>query len=547
MPVRLQRDLPWITAPRRAPERPVATTVGIARAGGELTNLQILRALAASLVLVHHVAGHAQALRGADRPFPAIDGMLGVWGVALFFALSGFLMARLVTRDAPVVFLTHRVSRIFPTYFAVVALFAGLLHAVGLEFGGVSMLSLSLAPGGQRSYPLNVEWTLTLEVSFYVALFGLAAAGLARRLVPFAAGWLVLLAVAWPLLPPDSRNLMPPPLYLVPVTLACVPFAGGLLLPRMIAAGWIRPGAALLALPFAAACFAVDTASARGIGGIAAVLLVGAAVTAPQIRRKGPAARGLIALGDWSYVLYLVHPPVLALAARFCPPHWSGLAYGGVAIAGALAATALLGPLDVAFYRRLRGRIDAVRPATLRGIAAAFLVVFAGCAVWGSAETARDHWAEATARRTFATLPPGTWTSPGEARAAIAQRDLALPATLMAALETVQRLSPTELLVSAYAFDPARKSRHMEIALFCGGRLVVLDKPRRLRPDLAGQPGFEAVGKRRIGYRVRVPADACGPETIIPAVIDGDGLMAVLPVAPPAASPGTAGGQPGAP
>ncbi|MFC6746458.1 hypothetical protein ACFQFG_18445 [Methylobacterium persicinum] len=62
-------------------------------------------------------------------------------------------MARLVTRDAPVVFLTHRVSRIFPTYFAVVALFAGLLHAVGLEFGGVSMLSLSLAPGGSGAIP----------------------------------------------------------------------------------------------------------------------------------------------------------------------------------------------------------------------------------------------------------------------------------------------------------------------------------------------------------------------------------------------------------
>ncbi len=132
-------------------------------------------------------------------------------------------------------------SRIVPTYLAVVALFAALFAALGLSLGGISVLALSLAPAGPRSYPLSVEWTLVLEMSFYVGLAGLAAAGLARRLVPFALGWLVLLAAAFVLLPPDSRNVMPPPAYLLPLSAACMPFAGGLLLPRLIAAGWIRP------------------------------------------------------------------------------------------------------------------------------------------------------------------------------------------------------------------------------------------------------------------------------------------------------------------
>ncbi len=57
-----------------------------------------------------------------------------------------------------------------------------------------------------------MEWTLVLELTFYIGLFVLAATGRARRLVPVAAAWLVLLAVAFPLLPPDSRNMMPPPL-----------------------------------------------------------------------------------------------------------------------------------------------------------------------------------------------------------------------------------------------------------------------------------------------------------------------------------------------
>ncbi|MGC5781680.1 acyltransferase family protein [Methylobacterium sp. NFXW15] len=526
MPIRLSRDIP-----RTVPEAiPAPGQVGIARAAGELTNLQLLRALAAGLVLVHHVAIYGQILRGADRPFAALDQLMGVWGVAIFFALSGFLMARLVTRDPPMVFLAHRVSRIFPTYFAVVGLFAVLYAALGLEFGGLSVLALSLAPVGPRSWPLNVEWTLVLEVTFYVGLFLLASLGQARRLVPVAAGWLVLMAVAFPLLPPGSRNMMPPPLYLVPVTASCVPFALGLLLPRLIAAGWVRPATALLALPFAGACFFVDAAAARWLGGIAAVLLVGAAVTAPAIGRRSPAARGLIALGDWSYVLYLAHPPVLMLANWACPPHWSGLAYGAVCIAGALTAAALLGPLDVALYRRLRGWIDALSPAAGKRATIAFLSFFGGCALWGSVETAQHDWAESRARHAIASLPAASWTTREAAEAAMAGRGLALPPSVKARVESIEPLPGAEWLVGAYAFDPAKPGRAMRLALFCGGRLESLERPRRLRRDLVGQPGFEGVGKRRIGYRVRIPAGPCTPDSLLAVAVDDTGRMAVLPL-----------------
>ncbi|TXN40555.1 acyltransferase [Methylobacterium sp. WL30] len=532
MQTRLDRHHPpAVTAPTHSgPAGGALAAVSIARPGGALANLQLLRAFAASLVLVHHVAVYAQALRGAARPFATLDTLMGVWGVAIFFALSGFLMARLVTRDAPLVFLAHRVSRIFPTYFGVVALSAGLFAALGLQFGGMSVLALSLAPGGARSSPLNVEWTLALELSFYVGLFLLASAGQARRLVPLAAGWLVLLAVAFPLLPPDSRSLMPPPLYLVPVTAACAPFAGGLLLPRLIASGWMRPATALLALPFLVLCVFVDTAAARWLGGVAAVLIVGAAVTAPPVRREGPVARGTIALGDWSYVLYLAHPPVLLLAGWACPPDWSGPAYAGVCLAGSLLAAALLGPLDVAFYRRVRGRIDAAGPVALRRGVTAFLVVFTGCALWGSTETARNDWAESRARDAVAALPAQAWTSRAAAVAAIAARGLALPPTLRTAVETVERISPTELLVGAYALDPDQPSRSMHLALFCGGRLAALDKPRRLRRDLAARPGFEAMSERRIGYRLRITADSCSRENAVAALVNETGLMTALAV-----------------
>lgn len=499
------------------------------RSGAGLANLQILRGFAAGIVLVHHAATYAQALRGAERPFATLDAMMGLWGVSVFFALSGFLMAGLVTRDRPLVFLAHRVVRIFPTYLAVVALFAALFAALGLSVGGLTPLALSLAPAGPRSYPLNVEWTLVFETSFYVVLFLIAVAGLARRLVPLALGWLAVLAATFLLLPAGARDATLPPLYLLPLTAACMPFVGGLLLPRLIATGHIRPATGLLALPLAAACLLLDTDMARWLGGIAAVLLVGAAAAGPQIRGRGWAARGALALGDGSYVLYLVHVPVLTLTAWACPAEWSGLAYGATGIAAALAVTALLGPLDLTLYRRLRRRIDTAPPPALRRGLSLYLVLFLACAAWGSTETARNDWQDVRARAALAQLPPDVFTTPSLARTAISGRGLALPPSVQSALEAIEPVSPTEAVVSAFAYDGQAPKRAMRLALFCGGQFVGLDRPRRMRKDLAARPGFEGSGKRRIGYRMRIPAEACSAERAAVAVaIDGDGLMAVL-------------------
>ncbi|MBE7197478.1 MAG: acyltransferase [Parafilimonas terrae] len=503
-------------------------SVGIATAGRELVNLQILRALAASLVLVHHVAAYGEQLRGAARPLGILDERMGPWGVSIFFALSGYLMAGLVTRDSPLTFLAHRVVRIYPTYLGVVALSAVVFAAFGLEFGGLYPLALSLAPTGPRSYPLNIEWSLVYEVTFYIGLFLLASAGLARRLVPVALAWVVVLLVAYAWDPAGS-NAMQPPLYLLPVSVPCLAFAGGLLLPRLTARGWVRPWMALLALPLWGACIVLDSASTRLLGGVAAMLLVGGAVVARPVRRDGPVAPALIALGDWSYILYLVHPPVLLLTNWACPPRWPEAAFGAVGIAGALAATALLGPLDVALYRRLRARLGAVSLPTLRRGVSVFLLVFVSCAFWGSAETARFAYAESRARHALSALPAQVWASPAGAKAALAERGLALPASLLGSVEAATRLTAEEAVIRALAYDPAQPNRAMQLALFCDGRLLGIDRPRRMRKDLAGQPGFENLGHRRVGYRVRLATAPCAPEDVMAVAVDDGGRMAVLP------------------
>ncbi|MDV2982961.1 UNVERIFIED_CONTAM: acyltransferase [Methylobacteriaceae bacterium AG10] len=506
---------------------PVPVSAGRRVAAG-LANIQILRGLAAATVLVHHAAVYAQILRGAEPSFPTFEAMMGVWGVAVFFAISGTLMAGLVVRDRPLVFLAHRISRIFPTYLAVVALFAAVFAALGLSLGGLAPLSLSLAPAGPRSYALNVEWTLVFETSFYVGLFGLASAGLAHRIVPLAVLWLILLAAAFLLLPAASRDLVLPPAYMLPVAAACVPFAGGLLLPRLIASGRITPMAGLLALPLFAACLFVERDLARWLGGIAAVLLVGAAASARQARGEGAVTRAALSLGDASYVLYLVHVPVLVLTARAVPAHWSGLAYGLTAIVVALGLAVLLGPVDLALYRALRRRIDAAAPVTLRRWLAAYLLMFAGCAAWGSADTARDDWQERRARMALAALPAGSWADPAAAAAAIDGRGLTLPASMQGALEFITRTSPVDAVVSAYAYDPARPTQTYRLAVYCSGRLIGLDRPRRMRKDLAEVIGPARPG-HRIGFWMQIPAAACAADPVpLALAIDADGRMGVL-------------------
>ncbi|MFC7663327.1 hypothetical protein ACFQWF_12125 [Methylorubrum suomiense] len=357
----------------------------------------------------------------------------------------------------------------------------------------------------------------------------MALAGLARRIVPLALGWLGLMAAAFVMLPQGAVDLTLPPLYLLPLSGACIPFAGGLLLPRLITSGRLRPAAGLLALPLAAACLLVEIDAARWLGGAAAVLLVGAAATGPQIRGEGPLSRAALALGDGSYVLYLVHVPVLWLTAQALPASWPGFAYGLVGIAAALGLAALLGPST----ERSTGTCAAasMRPPPEPAVGPHPLppAVLRLCRLGQHRDRPQRSAREpGTGRPRRAS--PEAWSGRESAEAALTGRDLGLPATLRGALEAIEPVSPTEAIVSGFAYDPARPERGMILALYCGGRLAGLDRPRRLRADLTARPGFEGAGRQRIGYRMRIPRAACPGDAVpLAIVVDEDGRMAALP------------------
>jgi exopolysaccharide production protein ExoZ len=504
--------------------RPKGLQASAALPRGQIPNLQILRFVAASCVVIHHVAAYLEMLRGIPRAVPMLDGILGAFGVAIFFAISGFLMAGLLSRTAPATFLAHRVARIVPAYLAVTLLFGGLFALLKLGFS-IGFFALTLAPSGPRTYPLGVEWTLVFELTFYVALFGLALAGAASRLTAVAAGWLVVLVAAWILLPPEAVAGAQPPLHLVLVASACAPFAAGLLLPRLLARHRLHPALLLLVPPLVLASTVVPITTARWLCGLAAILAVGVAVQGRQVRDDAPAMRAALRFGDWSYVLYLAHVPVIFLVLHLAPAGSSGWALWPACVVAILAATALLGPWDLRAYRALRRAIDAAPRRRIAGVMAAWLALFLGTAGFGSVQAVREERRLAGAADLAASFPPGSWLTPDSAAAALAGRWP--PASIRAAVEGLDRVTHTEARLRAFAFDPARPDRSFVLLAFCGGQPAGADLARRQRGDVARRPGFEGVKSRRIGFRVRVPAAACppGPPPVALLVDPDDGTI----------------------
>ena len=181
----------------------------------KLDSIQILRGMAALLVLLFHIAAlELQGLQaaGSDEA-PLVTGLWnnGYSGVDLFFVISGFIMVYVTSaaRSGPGtsgVFLISRVFRIYPIWWLLAGFFAFYTFTadVWLDLRGQSWASFSetIPPGEfllksfllipQAEHPvLGVGWTLIHEMYFY-AVFAVTLL-LPRRLLPII---LVLWAVA---------------------------------------------------------------------------------------------------------------------------------------------------------------------------------------------------------------------------------------------------------------------------------------------------------------------------------------------------------------
>jgi peptidoglycan/LPS O-acetylase OafA/YrhL len=199
-----------------------------------IVSLQYLRAAAAFCVLLFHASYYLDAV-GLDDHFRAIfDHGFSDFGVLTFFAISGFLMGVQVEKRsvAASAFLLHRLVRIFPLFWtiAIAAICLRLLAKTGVEW---DPLTFSLAPIGERIYPIGVEWTLVFEVSFYLYTAAIIALGWARFLPLIGCGWLVAILVVSLIFPELQEGRFPQPLGL-PLSAYGSAFAAGLLIPWSI-------------------------------------------------------------------------------------------------------------------------------------------------------------------------------------------------------------------------------------------------------------------------------------------------------------------------
>jgi len=289
-----------------------------------LANIQILRAFAALMVLVSHLGTEfvdIAARRGLDISFNPTP-----WtsGVDLFFVVSGFIMVVTAgnsfgTPGATGRFLSRRIARVVPLYWLLTTavLAGGLLAPRLLNVPVVDawhiVASYLFWPAaratGEIRPVLALGWTLNFEMLFYL-LFGLALA-LPRRwgLAALAGGLLGLVALGQLTQLPGVAL----PFWASPVLLEFLAgMAVGLLYrPALRLGAWpalMMIGAGLVALlASGSAADHRDQIPAVLTLLVPAALVVACAAAAPDMAR-GLAGRAIMAVGDASYSLYLVHP-----------------------------------------------------------------------------------------------------------------------------------------------------------------------------------------------------------------------------------------------
>jgi exopolysaccharide production protein ExoZ len=178
-----------------------------------LQNLQVLRAVAALLVVLHHflLANHDSGQGGIASLFHLAE--VGACGVDLFFCISGFVMLGSVTKTAsfsPHEFAVGRIVRIVPTYWIASTLFIALVALNHIKKSGFDaalaeplfstnfilssyLLIPAFNPESNLMQPFLAQgWTLSYELYFYLLLMcaALLAKGNSVRTALLGSGFL---------------------------------------------------------------------------------------------------------------------------------------------------------------------------------------------------------------------------------------------------------------------------------------------------------------------------------------------------------------------
>jgi peptidoglycan/LPS O-acetylase OafA/YrhL len=301
-----------------------------------LPALDGLRALAVAAVVWHHCL---------PRAFPGVLGR-GHAGVPLFFALSGFLITRLLCAEHRTTgdialgsFWVRRSLRIFPLYYAVLAGFV--LYLCWIEPTDATRHFFQNLPyyvtytsnwfvdfGVSHPVWFGFAWSLATEEQFYLWWPPLLRAGarLGRPVATLALGLVLLgdqlaehgMLAAW--LEPGSIGER-----------MSQSASAAMALGALLALALARPSARVERLLASRHALAVTLALAAAwlwspvgppiVLDAAFAALVGAAALwrGQGWLGRGLGSRGLVHVGRVSYGIYLFHVPVIGICKRACP------------------------------------------------------------------------------------------------------------------------------------------------------------------------------------------------------------------------------------
>lgn len=268
--------------------------------------LDALRGLAALAVVVYHYTTRFHELYGHSEKL-WVKFSLGLYGVHLFFIISGFVIFMTLERTrAPWDFIVARFSRLYPAYWTALMLTFVVVSLAGLPGRQVSMsdalINLSMVQFWFRVPHVDpVYWTLSLELSFYAIMLILYCLRLLPHIESLAAGWLmmmILTAIAKRYLGLSVPDQMEVSLLLEYANL----FIAGMMFYLMRKQGGSLKRWLLIACCLAAQWIASSQES---------TLIVGVFLVTFYLVVKGYlsllACRPLIFLGTISYALYLIH------------------------------------------------------------------------------------------------------------------------------------------------------------------------------------------------------------------------------------------------
>lgn len=332
----------------------------------QLDGIQILRGVAASIVVLHHYCQMVQAHGHSVLANVGSFTWVGASGVDIFFCISGFVIVySLLARPQQIgvgAFVMARIKRIIPLYWfftLLIVLFwaSGRAMKTLVLTPDLLLRSLFLLPvtkvatdGRVNHHPLlDQGWTLQYEALFYAACAIVIVLASSRRVFPWTPIVVALIALIAGVIPGAPAHLYDPLMF---------EFVGGTLL------GWLAATGRLSNLPaqraIAWACLAAGTigllltalidqpqAMRVLVWGVPGFLLVlGCILVTP--RRGHRVVDAAIFLGAASYSIYLAHGVVtLFVNAAFKAGHFKGAGDGFLIGATVLTilASAMVYPL----------------------------------------------------------------------------------------------------------------------------------------------------------------------------------------------------------